>query len=97
MIFKKEKIYEGVLSVLRYYYGYHLDCYLTHYQDNVRNVPNIMNIELPILERKLKGKHPDQFTLLKYKQLYGLFLAKTKTDPVRQALLNKQTDNVSDY
>jgi hypothetical protein len=56
---KKEHLYDAILRGLKYYYQYSLDQYLTHYNDQVRQVPNILNIELAPLHSKLNGRHPD--------------------------------------
>ena len=56
---REEKIHSAILHTLRYYYSYQLDQYLTYFNDKVRHVPNIMNIELPTLLVKLNHKHPD--------------------------------------
>ena len=79
-IMKREAIYEVILKLLRDYYNYNLDIYLTQYQDNVRHAPNILNIDR--IEKLLDGKHPDMFSDVKSRIKYGLFLAKPKKDPV---------------
>jgi hypothetical protein len=46
-----------MLKILRDYYNYQLDIYLTKYNDEVRNVPNIITIDK--IDKLLDGKHPD--------------------------------------
>ena len=56
-IVKKDKMYEMTLKLMRDYFNYQLDIYLTQYDDNVRHVPNIVNIDK--IDKMLDGKHPD--------------------------------------
>ncbi len=50
--------------------------YLTHYDDNVRHVPNIVNIDK--IDKLLDSRHPDEFSDVKSRLKFGLFLAKPK-------------------
>ena len=73
---KKECLYDSILHGLRYYYQYQLDIYLTHYNDQVVYVPNIYNIELATVTKKLGGKHPDHCLDRKTRFALGLFPAR---------------------
>ena len=46
-----------MLKLMRDYYNYQLDIYLTRYNDNVKHVPNIITIDK--IEQLLEGKQPD--------------------------------------
>ena len=83
---KKERVYECMLKILRDYYNYQLDIYLTKYNDEVRNVPNIITIDK--IDKLLDGKHPDQMGDIKFRFRLGLFLAKPKKDPLTRAFLH---------
>ena len=85
-IIKKEKLYESTLKLLRDYYNYMLDIYLTQHQDEVRHAPNIVNIDR--IEKLLDGKHPDEFGDVKSRLKYGLFLAKPRKDPLTNAFIS---------
>jgi len=83
---KKESIYDATLKIIRDYYNYQLDIYLTRYEDQVRHVPNILNIDR--IDKMLDGKHPDTLHDVKNRLKYGLFLAKPKKDPITNAFLS---------
>jgi hypothetical protein len=85
-IMKKDRIYECMLKILRDYYNYQLDIYLTKYNDEVRHVPNIITIDK--IDKLLDGKHPDQMGDIKFRFRLGLFLAKPKKDPLTRAFLH---------
>jgi hypothetical protein len=85
-LMQKEQVYAAMLKLLRDYYNYQLDIYLSRYQDNVRHVPNILTIDK--IDKLLEGKHPDDNNDIKNKFRYGLFLAKPKKDPLTRAFLN---------
>jgi hypothetical protein len=59
--------------------------YLTHYDDNVRHVPNIVNIDK--IDKLLDSRHPDEFSDVKSRLKFGLFLAKPKKDPTTKAVI----------
>lgn len=75
-----------MLKLVRDYYNYQLDIFLTRYQDNVRHVPNILTIDK--IDKLLEGKHPDTMSDIKHRFRMGLFLAKPKKDPLTRAFLN---------
>ena len=57
---KKECIYDYLLKLMRDYYNYQLDIYLTRYNDRVDHVPNIITVDK--IESMLEGKHPDDMS-----------------------------------
>jgi hypothetical protein len=57
---------------------------LTRYNDEVRVVPNIINIDK--IDKMLDGKHPDAMAEAKIRYRYGLFLAKPKMDPFNNVM-----------
>ena len=71
-------MHPAILSCLRYYYSYLLDMYLTFYDDKVKLVLNILNIEIGNLRHKMRGRHPDSIMNLKERHKFGLFLASVK-------------------
>lgn len=75
-----------MLKLLRDYYNYQLDIYLTRFNDQVRHVPNIITIDK--IDKLLDGKHPDQLGDIKFRFKMGLFLAKPKKDPLTKAFLH---------
>ncbi len=91
---RKDKIYEGLLYIMRYYYSYMLDIYLTMYQDNVRHVPNIQKIDT--IAKLLDGKHPDQFSDPRSRHKYGLFLAKSSKDPMTNAMISRDSTKLTE-
>ena len=85
-VMKKERLYEVMLKLLRDYYNYQLDIYLTRFNDQVRHVPNIVTIDK--IDKLLDGKHPDAMGDIKFRFRMGLFLAKPKKDPLTRAFLH---------
>lgn len=73
-ITKKEHYYTHMLKLLRDYYNYQLDLYLTRYNDNVNHVPNIITIDK--IDKLLEGNHPDKMFNIRNRFKLGLFLAK---------------------
>lgn len=85
-ITKKEKVYNFMIKIMRDYYNYQLDIYLTRYNDDVRHVPNIITIDR--IDKLLDGKHPDQMGDIKHRFKLGMFLARPKKDPLTKAFLH---------
>lgn len=82
---RKDRLYEAMLKLVRDYYNFQLDVYLTKYNDQVRHVPNILTIDK--IDKILDGRHPDNMSEVKTKFKLGLFLAKPKKDPLTKAFL----------
>ena len=74
-----------MLKLLRDYYNYQLDLYLTRYDDKVCHVPNIITIDK--IDKLLEGNHPDKMFNIRNRFKLGLFLAKQKKDPISTAFL----------
>lgn len=80
-ISKKHYVYEFMLKLLRDYYNYQLDIYLTRYNDKVNHVPNIITIDK--IDKLLEGNHPDRMGTIRNRFKLGLFQAKLNSiDPI---------------
>ena len=85
-ITKKEKVYNFMIKIMRDYYNYQFEIYLTRYNNDVRHVPNIITIDR--IDKLLDGKHPDQMGDIKHRFKLGMFLARPKKDPLTKAFLH---------
>ena len=78
-------MYECTLKILRDYYNYQLDVYLTRYNDQVNHVPNIITIDR--IDKLLEGQHPDKMGSIRNRFRLGLFLGRKTEDPISQAFI----------
>ena len=90
----KELLYDFTLKMLRDYYNFQLDIYLTKYEDQVRNVPNIQTIDK--IEKLLDGRHPDLMGSDKFRHRLGLYTARPKKDQIEKAwqIAQQQKDTI---